>query len=359
MAEITKVRISDTGIEYSTSRETAESVLQSSFVYSTRISFVFLLYTAKTDIIVSNNTQKGADAMFDRIFANYLVESGKLTEQNLKTIFSSQEEKRVRLGVIAVSEKLMTIEQVEEVNKLQSMCDKRFGDIAVEKGYLTDEQINRLLQLQGNALLALIQSTVDGGYMSMEMIDEALLSFQKENNYTLMNMEDLKSGDIDRIVPIYVYEQPELLQELCGVMVRSVNRLVDYHISIKKPYCITNYSFDQFCMQELRGAHSIFTTLSGSASTMKHAAIGFAGERYIENDEDALDALSEFINCVNGLFATELSKRDISVDMEIPYYQTTPGEINADVLLCLPIIISGNEMNLVAALDQTYTLKKE
>ena len=44
--------------------------------------------------------------MFDRIFADYLVECGKLTEDNLKSIFSLESSKRVRLGVIAVSEKL-------------------------------------------------------------------------------------------------------------------------------------------------------------------------------------------------------------------------------------------------------------
>ena len=98
--------------------------------------------------------------MFDRIFANYLVECGKIKEQDLNSIFANQESKRVRLGVIAVAEKLMTIEQVEEVNQLQAILDNRFGDIAVEKGYLNDEQVSRLLVLQGNAYLALIQSIV-------------------------------------------------------------------------------------------------------------------------------------------------------------------------------------------------------
>ena len=49
--------------------------------------------------------------MFDRIFANYLVETGKLSEQNVEVIFSTKEERRARLGVIAVSEKVITIDQ--------------------------------------------------------------------------------------------------------------------------------------------------------------------------------------------------------------------------------------------------------
>lgn len=292
--------------------------------------------------------------MFDRIFANYLVETGKLTEKDLDTIFSSQEEKRVRLGVIAVSEKLMTIEQVEEVNQLQAVCDKRFGDIAVEKNYLNNEQVSRLLQLQGNAYLALIQSITDSNYLTMEQINDIMIEFQKENNYTQMNMDDFRSCDIDRIIPIYLYEQPQMLQELCGLMVRTVNRLVDYHVYIKKPYEVKEFPFDQFCMQKLGGEHSLLTSLSGSTEALKKAAIGFAGERYIETEDDSLDALCELINCVNGLYATELSTHHVEVDMEVPHYQATKGVLEADKLLCLPMIICGKEVNLLTALDQQF-----
>ena len=62
--------------------------------------------------------------MFDRIFANFLVDKQKLGPECLEKIFELQEQKRVRLGVIAVSEKLMSNEQVEEVNQLQSNTDK-------------------------------------------------------------------------------------------------------------------------------------------------------------------------------------------------------------------------------------------
>ena len=294
--------------------------------------------------------------MFDRIFGNYLVESGKLTDKDLETVYTCQEQKSARLGVIAVSEKLMTIEQVEEVNQLQAVCDKRFGDIAVEKGYFNDEQVRRLLHLQGNSFLAFLQSVEDCGFMNMEQANETLLAFQKDKNYTQANMEDFKSCDIDCIVPIYVYEQPSLLQELCGVMVRTVSRLVDYHVFIKQPYIVKDYPFSCFCMQKLGGKHTILTTLSGSSEAMMKAAIGFAGERFIDNEEDSLDALCELINCVNGLFATDLSNRFVDVDMEVPHYQSSEGTLRGESLLCLPMVVCGKEVNLVATLDQPYTL---
>ena len=79
--------------------------------------------------------------MFDRIFADYLVETGKLSEQNVEVIFSTKEERRAYLGVIAVSEKLLTVDQAEEINQLQAIYDKKFGDIAIENEILTAEQV--------------------------------------------------------------------------------------------------------------------------------------------------------------------------------------------------------------------------
>ncbi|MBQ0028042.1 MAG: hypothetical protein KBS96_05510 [Lachnospiraceae bacterium] len=295
--------------------------------------------------------------MFDRIFASYLVETGKLTDKSLGEIYSSQEQKRVRLGVIAVSEKLMSIEQVEEVNQLQAIYDKRFGDIAVEKGYLTDEQVSRLLVLQGNAFLAFMQSVTDCGAMTIVEFNEALDEFQKKYSFTLANMEDLKSCDNDRIIPIFVYDQPEMIQKLCGIMVRTLARLVDYHVYIMKPTVSTTVDFPAICVQELQGQHRIVTSLSGEIDgSMFDTAVGFAGSENVVCDEDCMDALCELINCVNGLLATEMSSRDIDIDMDAPYAQGTPGSIKSEEILTLPIIIYGKQLNLNVILDKDYTI---
>lgn len=294
--------------------------------------------------------------MFDRIFASYLVQSQLLTEKNLDDIFSCQDKKRVRLGVIAMSEKLMTIDQVEEVNQEQAVCDKRFGDIAIEKGYLNQEQVSRLLFLQGNVFLAFMQAIIDNKLLTMAQMDQALDKYQKDNSFTLSNMEDLKSCDIDRIIPIFLYEQPALLQGLCGVMVRTVSRLVDYHVYIKKPYLSKEFPIHYFCMQELNGEHKMLTSLTASGDAMKQAAIGFAGKEYIFNEEDALDALCELINCVNGLYATELSIRHIEMDMDAPHYQQTDSVLKSQFpFLCLPMVIFQQEVNLIVSLNSSYT----
>ena len=295
--------------------------------------------------------------MFDRIFANYLVKEGKLTENHLGEIFSAQEKRRVRLGVIAVSEKLMTVEQVEEVNSLQAVLDKRFGDIAIEKGYLTDEQVSRLLVLQGNSFLAFMQSTIDCGAMDMTAFEKALEDYQKENNFTLSNMEGLKSCDIDKIVPIFVYDRPQPVQELCGIMVRTISRLVDYRSYIAKPAISDEVSFDALCIQSVFGDYKLSTAISGDTNgAMLDAAIGFAGKENIVEKEDCLDALCELINCVNGLFATALSSKNVDVDMDAPVSYDSAGCLKSEEILTLPVLLYGRQLNIHIIFDKDYTV---
>ena len=72
--------------------------------------------------------------MLDRLLGNYMMEKGLLSRTQLVKSYQIQETHRAKLGVIAVSEKLMTIAQAEQVNALQASMNKRFGDIAIEKG---------------------------------------------------------------------------------------------------------------------------------------------------------------------------------------------------------------------------------
>lgn len=292
--------------------------------------------------------------MFDRIFANYLVEVGKLSEQNVEVIFSTKEERRARLGVIAVSEKVITIDQAEEINQLQAIYDKRFGDIAVDNGYLTEEQVERLLDLQGNGFLAFVQAIIDHGCLTMDEINNALETYQKKNSLTLGDMENLKSCEIERIIPIFFYKQPELLIELGGVLLRAIYRLVDFRVYIRKPYIATELSYPYMAKQELFGEHSILNAICGDMTALKEVAIGFAGAEYIHETEDTLDALCELINCVNGMFATKKSLENVDLDMKVPEFFTAPGTLKGN-LLCIPVVVFDKEITVVFSMDHEFS----
>ena len=159
--------------------------------------------------------------MFDRIFANYLVETGKLSSQNVEVIISTKEERRARLGVIAVSEKVLTIDQAEEINQLQALYDKRFGDIAIDNGYLSREQVDRLLDLQGNPFLTFTQSIIDHGCLTMDEIktskmaqilanlgvtEKALIVLPENDKNVVLSARNLRGVDTTFVGAINTYE---------------------------------------------------------------------------------------------------------------------------------------------------------
>lgn len=295
--------------------------------------------------------------MFSQIFGRFLVEQKLISSEQLETALREQKKARVKLGLIAVSEKLLTQEQAEKVNRKQALEDKRFGDIAVEMGFLTDSQVERLLKLQGNPYLAFVQAITENDIMTLEEVEDAMDMYQRENGFTSTDMEDFRSGDVDRMIPLYVRGANEISVGLMGVAIRTIIRLIDNDIAIDASYEADSYEFENMAVQEVEGEHSIMLGLAGEGTNLLAVAEPFAKEEFGTMDLYAFDALCEFINCINGLYASELSHQGVSVDMIPPmYYQS--GNIKVDNrLLIVPVYIQNRKIRIVVATDTNIKIE--
>lgn len=285
--------------------------------------------------------------MVEYILGDFLVKTGKMTNAQLEEIVEKMDKVRVKLGLIAVEEGMMTMEQADEVNRLQSTMDKRFGDIAVEKGYLTDEQIGNLLKAQGNTYLAFAQVLVDAGVIKMEEIDCVLEDFRNKHSFSKTDMEMLKSDNPDTIVPLYL--TPETLEfgEWISVVVRTMIRCIDKHVYIGKAEASKSISISKGAMQKLEGEAvktSAFGDIEGGLLTI---ASVFGQADFTELDEDSLDAVGEFLNCVNGLYASALSQRRISLELMPPELVENGEECASEKVCWIPIYIKDKKLNFI------------
>ena len=55
--------------------------------------------------------------MVEYILGNYLVGSGKISSEQLEVVVQQLDKIRVKLGLIAVAEGMMTLAQADEVNR--------------------------------------------------------------------------------------------------------------------------------------------------------------------------------------------------------------------------------------------------
>ena len=86
-------------------------------------------------------------------------------------------------------------------------------------------------------------------------------------------------------------------------------------------------------------------------------ASAYAEETFNVVDEDALDAIGEVTNCINGLCATALEHMDSTLDLCPPEYSTEVEAVVSDEMLVLPLRVLGNKLDFVIALGNGIELK--
>lgn len=285
--------------------------------------------------------------MVSYILGEYLAAKGRLSRQQLQEIWKAQDEVRVKLGLIAVSEGMLTVEQADEINRLQAVQDKRFGDIAKEKGYLTEEQLNKLLALQGNEYLSFIQSLVNANLFSMETADKILWEYCRDNGFSLSQMEALKNGDTDSILPLYLPSGGSAHQEIIGIAIRTIIRCIDRHVSIEKAQIVSGMEQTAAVLQKLTGQSPLTTGfLEGDTGLLSLASV-FGREEFSQLDEDALDSAGEFLNCVNGLYAAAMSEQGITLELTPPDYYADGTALTGDTICLVPLRIENKKLYFV------------
>lgn len=287
--------------------------------------------------------------MVQYILGNYLVDTGKLSKEQLEQVLQKQDKIRVKLGLIAVAEGLMTEKQADEVNRLQASLDKRFGDIAIEKGYLTEEQVGRLLNMQGNDYLVFVQTLVDEGLMSAKEVEEATADYQREKGYGVSEIEALKSADTDRILPLYLTGAAADYIDIAGLAVRTLIRCVDRNIYIGEAYTVHNAGIAKAAVQEVEGKEGMVSAFAEAEGGMLALSSMYAKEQFDTVDEDVLDAAGEMLNCINGLYASALSYQSVHLELKPPVYFLGDTVIDGENVCVVPIYIQGKKILYVVS----------
>lgn len=287
--------------------------------------------------------------MVESIIGSYLVDSGRITQQQLRAALDKMDAVRVKLGLIAVSEGFMTFAQAEEVNRLQAICDKRFGDIAVEKGFLTDEQVGKLLKRQGDAYLAFIQALEDDKLITIGEVANVLEEFKRNACLTNTELEDIKSDDVEKIVSVFLPDRAKEYEALVSIAMKTLLRLVDRHSSIVKVEMKVVDNKAPMAVQELQGAD--FKYVNGfkeGNGALLTAACFFGQEDFEEMNEDVLDAAAELMNCVNGLYASSVSgNHGAYLELMPPVYNVEGVDYPKDEACVVTVQVDGKNCEFI------------
>lgn len=295
--------------------------------------------------------------MIASIVGNYLKDLGLLTEEQLHDLLAEHRRIRAKLGIIAVAEGLMTPEEAERVNRLQAVMDMRFGDIAMEEGYLTNGQVETLLKKQGNAYLAFAQALENQQLISIEQLEQLLIDFQYDNNFTSSDMETLKCDDIDQILNLFLPLEGKKYEQIASVAIRTLMRLVDPDLHISKGYLAKQREAGNGAFQKVEGKPGFVTGLLGRGNALRATASVFGQEEFETVDEDALDAIGELVNCINGLATTGIHSDEGGLELCPPEYSGNIEAVCSEEMLVIPLRLLGKKVDFIIAIGNDIVMK--
>jgi len=275
--------------------------------------------------------------MVEYILGSFLLETRRIDEKMLRELIKKQDDIRVKLGLIAVAEGMMTLDQTNEVNILQSAMDQMFGDIAVAKGFLTDEQVEYLLKKQGNPFLMFVQTLIDNDVIKMDEMDGILDEFRQKNGFTEEQLADFKTGDVNKIVPIFLPAECEKYSVIIGTVIRTLIRLVNRNTYIGRAEVIDAFPETDQVNQALIWEEGLVDGFSEDNGGLLELCSVFAHEEFEQLDDDSLDAAGELLNCANGLYVSSLSRRGVFLEITPPNYEKCGDDMKLYSICRVPV----------------------
>ncbi len=285
--------------------------------------------------------------MLNRLFGNYLVEKGIMTENQLNTLLPVKKEFKAGLEVIAVITKAMTSAAVQELLANIDKEIEHFGEAAVNQGCITDDKLDELLAYQSNNFMKFVQLLVDQGYISYDNINHEMDDFQQKKELNDIQISALIHDDLDQCINIFVPLKSPRLKELTKTLVQTLRRIIDRDVYLEKAYTARSIQLDKYACQMIIGDMHVKFYISAPDEGLLAIANHFTEDTYATVTEDALDSVGEFINCVSGLFATNMSYENISVDMNSPEYAMEGPFISNETLYVIPIHANGYSLRAV------------
>jgi hypothetical protein len=285
--------------------------------------------------------------MIEYVVGNYLVSIGRMTEEQFVQMFDRQDKIHVKLGMIAVSEGYMTKAEADGINNSQMSVDEKFGDIAVKKGLLTDLQLSSLLRLQGNSYHAFIQTLTDMGIIGIEEADDIVRKAKNRLGLSAEDVEAIKNNDVDRILPIFMPDASSEMKEIVGVLLRTIIRCADRHVFLEAPVFSDSVAVTDGALQSVDGEYSYTSAIEEDNGGLIKIACAYAKENFTEVDDDVLDAAGEFLNCVNGIFASRMSMKNIPLEIKPQTYAKNTEKLFGKQVLSLPVYIRGKKLKFI------------
>jgi hypothetical protein len=297
--------------------------------------------------------------MVSQIVGEYLVERGIMTSGQLMVAHKVRRRSRASLGMVAVSEGLMMAAEVKEIyaelEKNYRLTDRAFAEKVVEMGYLSERQVRMLTVKQSDTYLCFVQALEKQEIITFEALEALLREAPFIKNE--FNLEDLKSDDVGRIVPLFMPDGAEKYMDAAIASVSYLSHKVCSHVFPKEAYLTNSLSAANGVAQFAEGENEFFFALVAPEQGLTYLATCYVHEHFAETDEEVLELVSEILGGIVVSYAAELSQDHVLIDLAPAQIYPAAQVITAEEMLVMPLNVRGGLIDLVISTANKIVIK--
>ncbi len=244
-----------------------------------------------------------------KFFGHFLLDEGRLTNEQLTEAIDYQAQQNLSLGLLAVREELITAKQADSINDKQRSLDQRFGEVAISLGLLSDPQIERLLSIQKKEKIFFGEILILKNFMSEEILKRELARFEEQQRLDVVQLDE----------KIEAIDKDGIIKDSIGVLVKLYSRIVHDPIKLVQIQSLsTKEGKGVIALQKMRGDIHLDFALQPEDDVALAISTKFMKMQCNKVDEIVVDVISEFVNVILGNIAVKFSEGNVKVDLTPP-----------------------------------------
>lgn len=244
-----------------------------------------------------------------KFFGHFLLDEGRLTNEQLTEAIDYQARQNLSLGLLAVREELITEKQADSINDKQRSLDQRFGEVAISLGLLSDPQIEMLLSIQKKEKIFFGEILILKNFMSEETLKRELARFEEQQRLDVVQLDE----------KIEAIDKDGIIKDSIGILVKLYSRIVHDPIKLVQIQSLsTEEGKGVIALQKMRGDIHLDFALQPEDDVALAISTKFMKMQCNEVDEIVVDVISEFVNVILGNIAVKFSEGNVKVDLTPP-----------------------------------------
>jgi CheY-specific phosphatase CheX len=244
-----------------------------------------------------------------KFFGHYLLDEGKITNEQLAEVVEYQSKNNLSLGELAVRDGFINTGEANIINDKQRSLDKRFGEVAVSLKLLTDIQVEKLLQIQKSEKVFFGEILIMKNFMDKKALDIELVRFIEHEQIEIVELDD----------KIKAIDKDDIIKNSIGILQTLYSRIV--HDPIKLVRMDSTSSINHkgiIALQKMRGDVHLDFALQPEDAVSLAISTEFLKTDFNAIDDMVIDIVCEFVNIVLGNIAVKFSVGSTEVGLTPP-----------------------------------------